>query len=58
MITPRYTCGLVLYQGTILTFGGRDDVRLRSEAERYTIQDDSWDSLPPMPEGSYFMNAV
>ena len=58
MITSRYTCGLVLYQGTILTFGGQDGKIPRNEAERYIIKNDSWESLPHMPEASYLMNAV
>ena len=58
MITPRYTCGLVLYQNTIITFGGQDGRQPRSEAERYMITTDAWESLPPMPEASYLMNAV
>jgi N-acetylneuraminic acid mutarotase len=59
---PREHLATVAIAGAIYTIGGRvhgrDDERLGGLAERYTLESDTWESLPSMPHPRSGLNGA
>jgi outer membrane protein assembly factor BamB len=60
MITPRYDAGATHLNNQIYIFSGSSngDWNAVTDAEVYSIDEDRWESLPPVPTASYSVNAV